>query len=40
VRGIGLDELGCTGGLEGVAARWCGGARGIIEADGTVGGAG
>jgi len=40
MRGIGLDKLGCTGRLEGVGARWCGGARRIIEADGTVGRAG
>jgi hypothetical protein len=39
VGGVGLDELGCAGRIEGVAAGWGGGARGVVEADGTVGGA-
>lgn len=39
VCGIGLDELGCAGRLERVAAWRCGWARGVVEADGTVGGA-
>lgn len=40
VRGVGLDELGWRRGREGVGC-WRGGGPGwVVEADGTVGGAG
>jgi len=36
---IGLDELGGAGRIEGVAAGWSGGPRGVVEADRAVRGA-